>query len=264
VLLGSADYTATNGTTVVLAVGATAGDLVTVESFQISSVANAIQNTAGSVGTTNIAGGAVTASKLASGAALSNIGTGGVTASYLASGAALTNLGTSQLADANMPAGSIIQVVQVVKTDSFAGTVPGVWADISGLSLAITPSSASNKILVMVDLKASGTVNSSVVRSRLLRNGTAIYIGDASSNRPRSMGQFYIGGNSDNGYYMAQIGGNFLDSPATTSAVTYNLQIGADDGGTRTVYVNRTNGDRDTIYYDSRGVSSLTLMEVVA
>jgi hypothetical protein len=66
VLLGSADYTASNGTTVVLATGATAGDLITVESFQISSVANAIQNTAGSVGTNNIAGGAVTAAKMAS------------------------------------------------------------------------------------------------------------------------------------------------------------------------------------------------------
>ena len=49
VLLGSADYTATNGTTVVLATGATSGDLVTVESFLVSSVLNAIPATAGSV-----------------------------------------------------------------------------------------------------------------------------------------------------------------------------------------------------------------------
>jgi hypothetical protein len=55
VLLGSADYTATNGTTVVLATGASAGNLVTVESFQISSVLNAIPNTAGSVSSANIA-----------------------------------------------------------------------------------------------------------------------------------------------------------------------------------------------------------------
>ena len=49
VLLGSADYTATNGTTVVLATGATSGDLVTVLSFYVSSVLNAIPATAGSV-----------------------------------------------------------------------------------------------------------------------------------------------------------------------------------------------------------------------
>ena len=54
VLLGSADYTATNGTTVVLAVGASAGNLLTVESFLISSVANAIANAAGAVTSSNI------------------------------------------------------------------------------------------------------------------------------------------------------------------------------------------------------------------
>ncbi len=54
VLLGSADYTATNGTTVVLATGASAGNLLTVESFQISSVANAIPNAAGAVSSSNI------------------------------------------------------------------------------------------------------------------------------------------------------------------------------------------------------------------
>ena len=56
VLLGSADYTATNGTTVVLATGATSGDLVTVLSFYVSSVLNAIPATTGSVGSTYLAG----------------------------------------------------------------------------------------------------------------------------------------------------------------------------------------------------------------
>jgi hypothetical protein len=59
VLLGSADYTATNGTTVVLATGATAGDLVTTESFYVSSVLNAIPATTGSVGATYLAGASV-------------------------------------------------------------------------------------------------------------------------------------------------------------------------------------------------------------
>jgi hypothetical protein len=54
VLLGSADYTASNGTTVVLATGASAGNLLTVESFLVSSVLNAIPNTAGSVSSSNI------------------------------------------------------------------------------------------------------------------------------------------------------------------------------------------------------------------
>jgi hypothetical protein len=65
VLLGSADYTASNGTTVVLATGASAGNLVTVESFLVSSVLNAIPNTAGAVSSSNIVDGAITTAKIA-------------------------------------------------------------------------------------------------------------------------------------------------------------------------------------------------------
>jgi hypothetical protein len=67
-MLGSADYTASNGLTVVLASGATAGDLVEVISFSVSSVLNAIPGTAGSVGTTYLADSSVTTAKIAAGA----------------------------------------------------------------------------------------------------------------------------------------------------------------------------------------------------
>jgi hypothetical protein len=70
VMLGSADYTATNGTTVVLTNPATAGDLVETISFLVSSVLNAIPNTAGSVGTANIADSAITTAKIAAGAVI--------------------------------------------------------------------------------------------------------------------------------------------------------------------------------------------------
>lgn len=60
VRLGAADYTATNGTTIVLAVGATAGDLITTESFYVSSVLNAIPAVAGGVGSSFLANGAAT------------------------------------------------------------------------------------------------------------------------------------------------------------------------------------------------------------
>jgi len=66
VLLGSADYTATNGTTVVLTTGATAGDLITTISFYVSSVLNAIPATAGSVGQTYLANNSVGANQLQS------------------------------------------------------------------------------------------------------------------------------------------------------------------------------------------------------
>ena len=68
VRLGTADFTATTGTTVVLAAAATAGDLVATESFYVSSVLNAIAATAGSVGTTYIADSSITTAKIAAGA----------------------------------------------------------------------------------------------------------------------------------------------------------------------------------------------------
>jgi hypothetical protein len=154
-----------------------------------------------------------------------------------------------------------VQVIQAVKTDTFATTPGAVWADVAGLSVSITPTSVNSKILVIVDMKASGTAGTSIVRSRLMRNSTAVYVGNAASNRPRVLGQFYNGDGGDNGFYMAQIGGTYLDSPATTSTVTYKIQIGGDADGS-TLYVNRTNNDRDGAYYDSRGVSSITLMEI--
>ena len=69
VRLGSADFTATTGTTVVLASGATSGDLVVTESFYVSSVLNAIPATAGAVNSTYLVDGGVTQAKLAAGVA---------------------------------------------------------------------------------------------------------------------------------------------------------------------------------------------------
>lgn len=64
VMLGTADFTATSGTTVVLAAGATAGDLVATESFYVSGVSNAIPAVAGAVNTSYITDGAVTTAKI--------------------------------------------------------------------------------------------------------------------------------------------------------------------------------------------------------
>lgn len=68
VQLGSEDYTATNGTSVVLTNGSTAGDYIRIESQFTANVQNAIPNTAGAVATSNIADGAITTAKIANGA----------------------------------------------------------------------------------------------------------------------------------------------------------------------------------------------------
>jgi len=85
VLLGNADFTATNGTTVVLTTAATAGDLVTTISFYVSSVLGAIPATSGAVTTPYILDGAVTQAKLASNVA----GNGPAFSAYRASAADL-------------------------------------------------------------------------------------------------------------------------------------------------------------------------------
>jgi len=90
VRLGSADYTATNGTTVVLATGATAGDLVTVESYYVSSVVGAIPATAGAVTNAYLLDGAVTQSKLGSNVA----GTGPAFSAYQNTATVSISVGT--------------------------------------------------------------------------------------------------------------------------------------------------------------------------
>lgn len=155
--------------------------------------------------------------------------------------------------------GAVLQVQNATKTD--AQVISGaLWNDISGLSLSITPRYSSSKILIMADVKAAGDTDASVVRSRILRDSTAIGIGDASSNRPRSLSEFYMASGAGP-FYVAQLGGNIWDSPNTTSAITYKVQLGGDSNGS-TVFINRTEGDRDTAYYDGRFISSITLMEI--
>lgn len=157
--------------------------------------------------------------------------------------------------------GGIIQIVQTTKLDSFATSPGALWADIPGMSVSITPKFNTSKILVMVDLKMAADTDASTVRSRLLRDATAIYIGTPVGSRSGALSEFYMT-SAAGPYYVAQGGGTFLDSPSTTSALTYKVQIGGDNNGS-ICYVNRTEGDRDTAYYDARTSSSITVIEVM-
>jgi hypothetical protein len=227
-LLGSADYTATNGTTVVLTAAAALSDLVTVESFLVSSVLNAIPATAGSVGTTYLTDASVTAAKLASGAARTNFG-----------------------------AGAVLQVVQTLKTDTFS-TTSGSFTNVTGLTVSITPTSSSSKILVLLSLSGvgSGTTGST---ARIARDGTGIGVATSAGSRNAGGTAEFYNSRSDSFFTYSSI---VLDSPATTSAITYSGQVIVGSGGSAyTVYVNRSPGDTDSSGY-SRGASSITVMEI--
>jgi len=94
-----------------------------------------------------------------------------------------------------------------------------------------------------------------------MRDSTAIYIGDASNSRTRaSFGTSRQSGNA--GYDVLQDRqAVFLDSPSTTSAITYKVQIMGNNG--RYTYVNRTHDDSDDDD-TPRTASSITVMEVAA
>ena len=153
-----------------------------------------------------------------------------------------------------MPTGSVLQVVSTTKTDVFS-TTSGSFVDITGLSVSITPTSASNKILVLLSFTMAGTGNAF---SRLMRGSTAIFIGDARGTRDRvSTGDGYTGG-VDNANMSNSI--TYLDSPATTSATTYKLQLRAETGSFSAI-INATRLDPDNFNRPTYA-SSITVMEI--
>ena len=169
----------------------------------------------------------------------------------------LTLPATSGTVLTNRTAGCILQVVSATKTD-VQSTTSQTYADITGLSVSITPSSSSNKILVFYSVAASNSGGSTAIQ--LVRNSTAINIGTAAggSQVAATLGNYY---NTDTN--SVSVGsGNFLDSPATTSATTYKLQFRVGDtGGTARINMsfNQTNAA-----YTLSLVSSITVMEVAA
>ena len=157
----------------------------------------------------------------------------------------------------------ILQVVQAAKTDT-ASTTSGTYVTISGLSVNITPSSTSSKILVIADVKA-GNDGGNGYYLQIVRDSTAIYVGDAASGKQQCVQQTYGGGDTGEGKYgMAKMGGTFLDSPSTTSQVTYAVQFLRLGGNSpQTLYVNRV-GSETAGEYVGRAASSITAIEVAA
>ena len=151
----------------------------------------------------------------------------------------------------------VLQVVSTTKTDTFSASTSNTFTDITGLSVSITPSATSSKILVLASVIGSATSNG-VANIQLLRGATAICIGDAASTRPRATTS--TDSNSLNQAVPASI--NFLDSPATTSATTYKLAINTGDNS-GTAYINRTLVDGDDMY-SGRYASTITVMEISA
>ena len=149
--------------------------------------------------------------------------------------------------------GKVNQVVQTTKTDT-TSTTSTSYADISGMSVAITPSATSSKILVMAQLPMSA---SNSLSFKMLRDSTEQLRGDAAgSNRARGVS----GGTSLNASILYPWSYCYLDSPSSTSELAYKAQWLVQSGD---LYLNRPHTDSDLVYY-TRGAASITVMEILA
>ena len=147
--------------------------------------------------------------------------------------------------------GAVLQVVSTTKTDTFS-TASGSHVDITGMSVSITPTSSSNKILIVVTIGCIGTDGNAAVALRLLRGSTVIAQPDVGTADPRD-GFFQFYNNNQTGIGVgASV--NFLDSPATTSSTTYKVSAYTNGG---TCYVNRLPGDSNW-----HSTSTITVMEI--
>jgi len=163
-----------------------------------------------------------------------------------------------QIADLVPAAGMVVQVVSTTKTDTWSGAPgAGVFLDITGLSVDITPTSATSKILVTFSTNVSAAA-ASTTGVRLVRNSTVISVGDAAGNRP--VATTGGGGNEGATWNGDVLASSFLDSPATTSFVTYKLQLTGNSVSTQ--YVNRKARDNNSTGDDYRMTSHITVMEI--
>jgi hypothetical protein len=141
---------------------------------------------------------------------------------------------------------TVIQALSTTTTALFS-TSSASFVDITGLTLTITPQSTTSKILVFANI-CGGSAGSNTYLN-LVRNGTNIAQSTAGTQNQTA---FW---GPPTAYIMYQTPINYLDSPSTTSAVTYKIQINA--SGSTATYVNARATDN---YYG--GISTITLLEI--
>ena len=150
--------------------------------------------------------------------------------------------------------GKILQVVTTKKTDAFT-TTSSTYVDV--MTATITPTSNSNKILVrfMVNGGTAGDVAHLYVA--VFRDSTEIGSADAAGSRVSASNVINTMTQATESY-----SNEILDTPATTSAITYRIKILAKNSGT--AHINRSGRDNNAHTHDGRSTSFITLMEVAA
>lgn len=163
---------------------------------------------------------------------------------------------------AALPAGSVLQVQQV----TFTGTqtinaVSGLtWTDISGLSITITPTSATSKFLLIANVTSTLTADR-IAGFRFQGGNSANFIANTAGSRALTASAYVSpAAGSLMGATTPMV---YLDSPATTSPITYKVQGGPNyTSGTLAINYNVLN-DSD-VNYVARNASSFIVMEIAA
>jgi len=147
-----------------------------------------------------------------------------------------------------------VQVKSTTKTDTFTSTVNSAWTSITGLSVNITPTNSSNKVLILVMLSSGAGGNNFARGLRVTRNGTAVSVADAGTGTQAMTGAFEVENSA-----MISFNITALDSPATTSSVTYQVEFYNPPSSSTGMNVNRpyTPGANSFL-----GVSTITVMEI--
>jgi hypothetical protein len=174
-----------------------------------------------------------------------------------ASGEFLKTDGSTNLSFGSAAAGGkILQVVHTSVTAATFSTSSTSAVDITGMTLDITPAATSSKILLMAVVNFDMSATTAFAAFTALRDGSAVDngIGDAAGSRIRCAAW----GSSYSNQATVSRSMTFLDSPSSTSAVTYKLQVDLDAG---TIYLNRSTTDTDNTSF-GRTISTLTAMEV--
>ena len=159
--------------------------------------------------------------------------------------------------------GKVLQVVSTAKTD--AGTLSvaafSFSGNVSGLTATITPSAASSKILVSGVMNLARDTTAPYGQFRIMRDSTGVGVGDTAGSRARLTSSSLI--NASSSATIIAVPFSFLDSPETTSAVVYAIQLYNVGGSTFVYYINRNPGDSDSAL-NFRTISTITVMEISA
>jgi len=159
------------------------------------------------------------------------------------------------------PKGTILQVVSTTKTDTYSESIAiGVLSSnvVTGFTAAITPAATSSKILVQVSTVLAASEEFGKAAFVFRRGSTAIGIGDAASSRTRAS---VFGGAVSNARDVVNLSQSFMDSPSSTSELTYGISLHNSDSETQTYYMNRADNDSDESR-TTRLVSTITVWEV--